>query len=542
MLRTGQPGSGKTWSLVRYLVEEFLPDHAGRIYTNLPLNIEAICEYVAKGDQLKAESIRARIVLFPEEHVQAWLDGVGTPEDYFKQLEAEELEAAGLVPGQGREATELGIGPPLKGALLVIDEAGKMWPNTMEDPSRKINTSKLAKWLRTLRHDGAKCIFVIQDGLQLSATVRRLVAVELCCYNLASRREMVTGALVSDWLQVKALFTGTYVTWIQEQELVKEGDSMTVEHTYARPMTTRYFKFYNSHNRDDGSTGGEEEWEYQRFGVARFFFWLVKRNAFNWGIRLAGFAVLWSLLGPPFYGAWKGISWMRTEGSRIIAESQLKTKGGAAGGSGPGAALPGPGVPSVTVSAGGVPATVVPELDRLAAELRAERALRSELEQRLGASSSLVLVDEKGCLTDEGEYWHVGKSIEVGKFAGERVVSADVPGRRVVLGNGVTLRLRRFADGLAPDDGKGRPPVSELAGKLPPGGAVPGDGKASSGGAGLGAPAPDVQRAGRPGGGPGRTPGEANPAVNRGRSNATGPAGNAGPETANAGGGSADRR
>jgi len=66
-LRTGRPGAGKSWSLVRYLVDEWLPDHPGRVFTNLPLQIEAIAEYVGRGDREKAQRTLDRLFIIPTE-------------------------------------------------------------------------------------------------------------------------------------------------------------------------------------------------------------------------------------------------------------------------------------------------------------------------------------------------------------------------------------------------------------------------------------------------------------------------------------------
>ena len=60
-LTTGQPGSGKTYSRVRWLVSDFLPNTKGLYITNLPLNIDLIAEYLFEKRSIPIEETKARI-------------------------------------------------------------------------------------------------------------------------------------------------------------------------------------------------------------------------------------------------------------------------------------------------------------------------------------------------------------------------------------------------------------------------------------------------------------------------------------------------
>lgn len=484
IMRSGAPGAGKSWSVTRYVVDDWLPNHAGPVYTNLPLNVSAIRAYVQRRYRLsdaKADEMVARIHLFPQKYVGQWLDGEGTPAAYFAELEAakldelEEFERAELLADlpEGQRPS-LGI---LGGALVVLDEAGKMWPNTTEDPSRKACVAEFVKWLRTLRHEGCRLVFLVQDEKQLNASIRRLVTVHLQVLKLDSRREPVTGAMFSDWLQAWAFVFRFYTSWIRESEFVKDGAETWVEdHSYATPLWAKYFPLYDSHNREGAGHGGaEEEFEWQRFssrnpfklfGALRFALWLIGRNAINWGWRFTLGVVLWLLVGPPFWFGFVGFKWARVQvqllfaGKRAVATGEL------------GGQQVTPQIAGKSSKGKGSP------VDQLQQDLLAERARRSELEQRLGAASGIVVVHDKGAVTDDGDYWEVGQPIEFGFYRGQVVESVDVHRGRVRLVNGVVLRLRRQADSA---NANASGPV--VAGALPRGGTNDGaqTGRGSSG-------------------------------------------------------------
>jgi len=466
ILRVGRPGAGKSWSFVEYLVNSYLRDHDGPVYTNVPLNVDECVKYCQKRYKLtddQAEAWRARIRLFPAAVVQRWLDGEDTPQTYFAGLYEERVREA--LAGEGYEydddseaANEIRreVEDPLARSLVVIDEAGKMWPNTVEDSDRKKQAAALAKWCRTIRHHGCKLIFVIQDEKQLSANVRRLAGVMLECVNIASRREPITGALIGDWLQLRAKLFRSYLTYIQEIEYIKNGDGWEADHQTVRPLLPKYFPLYDSHNNEGKSSGEEEKRHWERFGLVRFMAWLLARNAFNWGWRFSLLVLVWVIFLPPFMLGLHGFRYVRDELPRLYNE---KVKGDRA----QTASVAPSDRPPVQAAAGNV-AELPPDV--LRAELVAARHRASELEQRLGASSNLVYIDETGAITDDGDRWRIGSQIEFGRYKGEIVHAVDVEGGRVRLASGVVLRLRRSSDSEARSpDTKG----SGVDGELPAG-------------------------------------------------------------------------
>lgn len=74
ILTTGQPGAGKTYSRVLWLVTDFLLNSDGIYITNLPLKVDLICEYVSKKTGKSVEDIKKRIHIIPDDVMRSWRD------------------------------------------------------------------------------------------------------------------------------------------------------------------------------------------------------------------------------------------------------------------------------------------------------------------------------------------------------------------------------------------------------------------------------------------------------------------------------------
>ena len=69
----GAPGSGKTYSRVRWLCTDFLVNNPSGLYiTNIPVNVEAISEYMSHILKCDKDQISSRIVLIPDSELVMW--------------------------------------------------------------------------------------------------------------------------------------------------------------------------------------------------------------------------------------------------------------------------------------------------------------------------------------------------------------------------------------------------------------------------------------------------------------------------------------
>lgn len=452
MARTGLPGHGKSWSLVKYIIEVWIPEHDGVIFTNVPLLVAVICDYFAsrapKGKREEVrERVRKRIHLIPSEVDQTWLDGTSNPREYFDALAGELRNAVGQdepgdetaesdVDGQAaeeREREKPAVEHPLRRSLVVIDEAGKMWP-AMPSKERKPQNDAVKAWIATLRHYGARVCFVCQDLAQLDAGIRRLCAVELRCTKVNTQPEPVTGALIDDWFQLLAKFTGVYLSWIREVEIYKEDRSEIEGRVTSGIMWPKYFRFYDSHNNPGEASGAEELPQYKRFGFVKFGLWLVGRNLFNWGWRAVLVGGLWALFGPPF--------WIGPKVAVAAVNKAMEVaNGNAANLAMPGDRKPDASAGAVTVAGKSTPGGDRSQVETLMADLAAERKRAADLEQKLGVASGVVGLVGQWVLMGDGTQIHVGESYSDGPYKGRKVVSVDARNRAVRLDNGVQLRL-----------------------------------------------------------------------------------------------------
>lgn len=285
ILRCGKPGHGKTWSLCKYLVHDFLPNHDGKIFTNVPLNPEAIANYIARVphgligtriDHEKKAKVLERIVLIPEDEQEKWQRQERGIKDYFDDVAA---------------AAEGETTHPLSRAIIVIDEARKFIPSTGKASTG--HTLEFDKFVSTLRHYGARLCLVMQDESQIAKSIRVLAAKILRVTNLRDISDPVTGTPIDHWSQLAAKIIGQYYAWVREDELIAEGEDYISTPCYTGLMWPLYFQFYNSHNNIGEASGEEEPPQYKRFGWIRFLVWLFEANWFAWSWRLAALTAVW---------------------------------------------------------------------------------------------------------------------------------------------------------------------------------------------------------------------------------------------------------
>jgi len=462
-LRTGLPGSGKSWSAVRYIVDEWIPNHRGPVYTNLPLNIEEIVRYCARGRgeaaQRKRQEIRERIHLIPQEVDERWDNW------HDKEYTEEEIESEGPVGYFNRLSDGLEEGTSaLAGALIILDEAGKKWPSQATDSSRKSAVAILVRWLATLRHEGARLVLLCQNQNQIAPAIRRLAAIEFQVLNRNSEPEHLTGTAIEDWMQLWAKLTGFYIQWIREVEYRNESGVFAETKSYTRWLTRVYFPLYRSHSRDGGGTGAEEKQEWERFGWFRLVLWVFSRNWFAWSWRAASVVLLILAFTPPVNGASRLLGWFMHTLPEVISSGMKRTK--------------------TEDKKQTAEKTALQKMQ--AAEHQAENRVAAAEKTGL-AALGVVLLDENGVLSDEGIYYAVGEKFPLlGRMV--KLESVDVRRSAAKFGDGSVLRLSRNASGsrLEKESTKPLPGTSSAFGTT------------GGGGAAGTRPAGDIQRAGNP--------------------------------------------
>lgn len=417
-LLIGRMGGGKTWSLVRYLVDEWLPLHEGRFICNLPLNVEAICEYCEGVHGLDAAEVRQRIHVIPDAVCLEWISGIGSPGEYLDVLYRAEVERAGCTL---EEAEELGVNHPLCKALVVVDEAGSYFP--AEPPREQAEICrKTARWISKVRHEGARVIFCCQNEMQLVASIRRLLGFQIHLTDLGEWLEPLSGILVSDWFQVVSKITGRPLQWVKQEEFVGNGSALEVQRVRRWFLTKRYFALYNSRNRERGGQGEEERPEWQRFGWLRFVRWFVRKNLFGLsravGVVAAALILLWPGMVAP-----KCCMWLYREANELLGEVRVKSL-----------KKQGVYVEKTSSEPGGERSNVAK--DDSGKEEKGPRAPENGIGGSAGSEAAIVFLTPKLFMTEEGASYEIGDLVQ-----GQMVMRIDAVRGEVLLDGGGRLRL-----------------------------------------------------------------------------------------------------
>lgn len=479
----GQPGTGKSYVACKELAEVILPNLQGDLYTNLPLRVDAMVDYVASKEpaadrEAFAESLRRRIHLIPADEAERWEKGESGPAPFFDNLyksRRAEWEAHcredELDPVDVEACTEAGYPPPprpLAKGVLVVDEAGRCWP-AMASGRYKDAVTETAKFLRTIRHEGAQFWLISQHEKDVDVKMRRLCGVRYFLVNWRNHRDPVFNIEVDDWLQLWAKCFGKYHTGCTLQEFVTIGhDEEECQRTDSFWLEAKYFALYDSHNIQGQQSGSEMLSEWQVLSWPKFAVWWLRRNWFPLGWRAAAAVVL--LLSWVYLWEIKefatvtvpNVAWPYV--ARYLPGGEKSQIGGTPG-SRPGVVPPGQKRPIFEGSGselldGEISQVNKDQVRQLISDLQASREKLAAFETRYEGGRGISAVIGDVALTDDGEVLHVGERVALGGFEGRvpRLIGRD----GVVFDDGTKYRVQR-RKALPAAKGKDADPAASLA-------------------------------------------------------------------------------
>jgi hypothetical protein len=281
----GVPGSGKTYSRVRWLIEHFIPNESGDIYTNLPLDKEKIINYFVHEKGYDQNILETRINLFPEDLLKQWrrIDSDGCPpiNPDFNILANQESD---LKPNDKNFQYQF-IGPwlhlqdkTLTGAHIQFDEIQKL---VDIKASRKLKQI-WGDWLSTIRHEGCTIEFITQRESRVPKEISQIAETRLDIIPSAGKRFKYLPILNSDYYNlVKGVLGFDIKTSTEIESRASYGGKVVVEYSRKFKFLPFYFQFYNSANNEETDKKTErkkEPWEIlSQFGVIK---WFIKRNYF----------------------------------------------------------------------------------------------------------------------------------------------------------------------------------------------------------------------------------------------------------------------
>lgn len=390
-LITAPAGSGKSWSRVRQLVEEILPDTDAHVYTNLPLKVQAIAEHVAQNSDHAAADIEERIHLIPAQEIEKWrFFGTG-PWDYFKETD-------------------------LNGAVIIIDEAHEV---CSKKGHKLKHRAEWQRWLGQIRHRGCTVQLITQHKEKIAEELLNEVGVRRELVNVETSRDPFFKIKVGDWYELRAAFITKEIRpciWEIERRMVDGKAKISDSHRF--PLKAKYFSLYDSYSAPEhgGKKGEAPKREFERrskWGVLR---WFVLRNWWRFGRSVA---IAGAMLSVPFV-----VPRLVSHMTGVLRARQI-----ARGAVAPERSAASTGAPETAGDANG-PSDATAQKRTTAAEYRPP-----------GRADVLHGITDGEALFRDGGRVQVGEVIHYGTYRGRKVEAIDWVTRGVAFDDGSVLRV-----------------------------------------------------------------------------------------------------
>lgn len=412
-LTTGQPGCGKTYSRVRWLMSDFLPNATGVYITNFPLNVELIAHAVASKTGKSPEDYISRIHVIPDEEMKSWR----ALNDKSRKQELAAMKASGLFPPV--EYLE-SIG--LNNAHVAIDEFHRYF-NKKSPPEVLLMWND---WFAEIRKSGCKFEAITQDLDQLPPEFIGKVGLRTDLVPFGTVRDPFLNIPLSDWYELRAAYFG-----IREQKICqteyRKGTSFTgrakwiVNHVEKFAITSDYFPFYNSYQRTE-SDGAKANVTLPADRYKKLTgIWFLRKHFFK---LLGRFLIVILFIWLTFGG---GVSWgidkfVTTLGR--VSEANMRKKNNASNvskeqGSASDASVP---LAYSSDGAGGGLAVTVP------------------MQPDLSEFKPSMFLDG-GCYLRSGVFITVGYLFKGGHYEGKKVISVDFSNRSYELDDGDLISM-----------------------------------------------------------------------------------------------------
>lgn len=463
-MTVGLMGAGK--SLIRgviFLVKDFLPNESGLYITNLPLDVDACAEYVARRGPRRlyaknVEKYRKRIHIIPEEEMTAWRRDEGDPVKYL-------------------------MGLNLKRSYVMIDEAHQFFGKG----SNRKWIDPFVAFIAKLRHHKSQIEFITQSEKLLHPSVRELIQRRYSIVPSDNRTLPYIKIKYADFFELwggLGKLLGPY-GWghespVAQHEYTKLDKGWNYEGTVIRYRNPSMFKLYDSHGEAQKKELWEKEaeneveaekveraedpiFEFQRRSFPGLLLWFCRKNFFQLG-KAVFFCCLIVWLVPMGGGGKLYMKLFNELRGLMFMSSGL---GDGEGAEGEGEDVPeavAEVVPVVEVEplaspadprVGELAAKVKELTDAVAKEREEKTHLRVEIDKfkaRELAGGEIVLLEPGAAVFRSGQRVRVGEEIKHGMHKGKRLQAVDVEARTVDVAGDVILVGRVWS--LKPAGGK----------------------------------------------------------------------------------------
>ena len=217
----GRSGTGKSYYVVHHLVLQWLPfSHNGNYFTNLPLKIDEITEYIiAHYPDLVSSVIIDKIKLMTHEDTVSWMSEKSGPWDFFSSHD-------------------------LNSARIVIDEIH----NYVHTKSSKEYVQKWRAWLGELRH--LKCSFecISQYETKVHPLIRHECGLIRRLSSSDDKRDPIFWIRFYDHFQILSKLRGYYASRVWISEYHEKDGKWTSEGGGSIPLVPQFYQLYNSYS------------------------------------------------------------------------------------------------------------------------------------------------------------------------------------------------------------------------------------------------------------------------------------------------------
>ena len=288
ILTTGQPGSGKSYSRVRWLVTDFLINETGVFITNLPLNRGLIAVDLSAKTGKPLDYYLGRLVVIDRDELRIWENLQNETKEELKR----QREERNFIPFEFFKRFDL------QNAHIAIDEFHLYFSVSSPLPLRQCWNDFFAE----IRKLGCTFEAITQDLSLIPKDFVGKVGTRFDHLPFGNTRDPFLGVLMSDWYELRTGFSGKSEQKICCIEYIK-GTSFTGGVKWKRNGVERFnilpeiYKYYNSYQRNDTGETGKRVTPGQRLG-RRVVWWFLRRNFFRlFGKFILVLVVLWLLAG-----------------------------------------------------------------------------------------------------------------------------------------------------------------------------------------------------------------------------------------------------
>lgn len=239
---TGVSGSGKTYyRCAVFLVDEWLPNHEGKLISNYPLKLDALVSEFGEG-------VLDRVEIIPDSVLSEWREGRSGPWDYF-------------------------AGRDISGCHIAIDEIHNYCPKTADNKLRK----KWMMFVGEIRHQGATIEFLTQNEAKCAKELLAEAEIRFEIINGENLRFPVLRYRMGDLYEFRAKLLGKYLcpSYCVEYQQGAGGDWVQID---SRPFfrLPKYFQYYDSYSAPEhgqalGHKAEPRPWE--KYSWPRLFLW-----------------------------------------------------------------------------------------------------------------------------------------------------------------------------------------------------------------------------------------------------------------------------